>query len=100
MEEVRVYAVSRIRFALGIALLVVSLSYLSAAQQTDIQNLVTSGKLEGMRWPNFSDYRSWLQKFYEPTGFAPAWVQGTQPGLQALSLIEGFRVAGRKGVGP
>ena len=69
----------RIRFAWGAALLVVSLASVSAGQQTDIRNLVASGNLEGMRWPNFSDYRDWLQKFYEPTGFAPAWVKGSQP---------------------
>jgi len=53
-----------------------------------------------MRWPNFSDYRTWLEKFYEPTGFAPAWVQGSQPVPQALSLIEIFRDAGKKGLDP
>ena len=41
-----------------------------------------------------------LQKFYEPTGFAPAWVQGSQPVPQALSLIERFRDAGTKGLDP
>jgi len=87
----------RIRFGWGTIVLVLSLACLSPAQQPDIQNLVTSGNLEGMRWPNFSDYRDWLQKFYKPTGFAPAWVQGTQVVPQALSLIELFRVAGRKG---
>ena len=76
------------------------LSCLGAAQQPDIQNLVASGNLQGMRWPNFSDYRASLQEFYEPTGYAPAWVQGTQPVPQALSLIELFRDAGKKGLDP
>jgi murein L,D-transpeptidase YcbB/YkuD len=53
-----------------------------------------------MRWPNFSDYRDWLKKFYEPIGFAPVWVQGSQPVPQALALIEAFRIAGRKGLDP
>jgi len=53
-----------------------------------------------MRWTNFSDYRNWLQKFYEPTGFAPAWIQGSQPIPQALALIESFRAAGKKGLDP
>lgn len=48
------------------ALQIVALACLSTGQQADIQNLVTSGNLEGMRWPSFSDYRNWLQKFYEP----------------------------------
>ena len=90
----------RIRFAWGTALLFVSLASFSAGQQSDIQNLVASGNLEGMRWPNFSDYRDWLQKFYEPTGFAPAWVKGSQPLPQALSLIEVFKDAWEEGLEP
>jgi len=58
-------------------LFVATLTCLIAAQQpSDIQILVTSGNLEGMNWPNFSDYRTLLQKFYEPTGYAQAWIQG------------------------
>ena len=82
------------------ACLVVFFAYISAAQQGDIQTLVTSGSLEGMRWPNFSDYRNGLREFYEPTGFTPAWVQGLQPVPQALSLIELFKDAGKKGLEP
>jgi L,D-transpeptidase YcbB len=89
-----------LRFAWGIALLVLSLVCLSAGQQADIKNLVTSGNLDGMRWPNFSDYRNWLQKFYEPTGYAPTWVQGSQPVPQATAVIEIFRVASKKGLDP
>ncbi|HSZ64454.1 MAG TPA: L,D-transpeptidase family protein [Terriglobales bacterium] len=81
-------------------LLFAFLSGFSAAQQPEIQNLVASGNLENMRWPNFSDYRNALQTFYQPTGFAPAWVQGAQPLAQALALIEVFKVAGKKGLNP
>ncbi|MGA9305468.1 MAG: L,D-transpeptidase family protein [Candidatus Sulfotelmatobacter sp.] len=88
------------RFALGTALLVMCSACLSVGQEPGIQNLVTTGNLDGMRWPNFSDYRNWLQKFYEPAGFAPAWLQGSQPVPQALSLIEIFRNAGKKGLDP
>jgi L,D-transpeptidase YcbB len=91
----------RIRFALETILLVAALTYHGAGQQpSDIQNLVSSGKLEGMRWPDFSDYRIWLQKFYEPSGYAPAWVQGSRPAPQALSLIETFKDAWKKGLDP
>jgi L,D-transpeptidase YcbB len=89
-----------IRFAGRTALLILSLTCLSVGEGPNIQDLVTSGHLEGMRWPNFNDYRSWLQKFYEPTGFAPAWVQGYQPSPQALSLIDLFRYAAKKGLDP
>jgi L,D-transpeptidase YcbB len=91
---------ARVCRAWGTAVLVVSLVCLSAGQQADIQKLVTTGNLEGMRWPNFSDYRGWLQKFYEPTGYAPAWVRGPQPLPQALELISLFKDAGKKGLDP
>lgn len=84
----------------GAAVLLVSLASISVGQQADIQSLVTSGNLEGMRWPNFGDYRTALQKFYGPIGYAPAWVHGSQPVPQALSLIEVFRNAGKKGLEP
>ncbi len=98
-------ACRRLRFAVGMAFLFVSLASFCAGQQPDIQNLVANGNLDGMRWPNFSDYRNWLQKFYEPTGFAAAWVQGSQlqgsqPIPQALALIERFRDASKKGLDP
>jgi len=89
------------RSSVGTAVLMAGLTTLLSGQQpSDIQNLVTSGNLEGMRWPNFSDYRTWLQKFYEPGGYAPAWVQGTQPVPQAASMIQIFRDAGKKGLDP
>ena len=53
-----------------------------------------------MRWPNFSDYRPWLQKFYEPGGFEPVWVQGTTPSPQARAMIDLFAHAWKKGLEP
>ena len=77
-----------------------SLACTSAGQQVDIQNLVKGGNLEGMRWPNFSDYRNGVQEFYEPAGYAPAWVHGSQPVPPVLALIEQFRDAGKNGLDP
>jgi L,D-transpeptidase YcbB len=91
---------NRIRFGWQICVLVVLAVCFSAAQQQDIQTLVASGNLDGMRWPNFTDYRTPLREFYEPTGYAPAWVQGAQPVPQALSLIQRFKDAGKKGLNP
>src|SRR5579863_4858415 len=95
------HACRSVRFAWRTVLLVAFVACFSAGQQdSNIQNLVASGKLEGMRWPDFSDYRTWLQKFYEPAGYAPAWVQAGQPIQQALSLIEVFKDAWKKGLDP
>ena len=82
-------------------LLIITFTCLGVAQPSSrIQNLVSAGTLDGMRWPNFRDYQPWLQKFYQPTGYAPAWVQGSQPSPQALSMIELFKRVWKKGLEP
>ena len=53
-----------------------------------------------MRWPNFADYKTALQEFYQPTSYAPAWIQGTAPSPQAIAMIDLFRNAWRKGLEP
>jgi murein L,D-transpeptidase YcbB/YkuD len=88
------------RIVWGIVLLSTCLACRAIGQQADIQSLVASGQMDGMRWPNFVDYRVWLQKFYEPTGFAPTWSAGSQPTPMALSLIEQFRKSSEKGLNP
>lgn len=102
MESPAETLAGRWRLALcGLALVIVALACTASAQPTArIQNIVSTGKLEGMRWPNFSDYKTWLQQFYEPAGFAPAWIQDNRPSSQALSLIELFKNAWSKGLEP
>jgi len=87
-------------FVSEIAILVASLVCLSAGQQLEIKNLVNSGSLEDLRWPNFSDYRASLQRFYEPSGYATAWIREAKAVPQALSLIARFRDARKKGLNP
>ena len=82
-------------------LLVTVLTCLGAAQTPPaIQNLASEGTLDGMRWADFRDYQPSLRKFYEPTGYSPAWVQGTLPSSQALYMIALFRNAWTKGLEP
>src|SRR5246127_1770178 len=79
------------RFPWRAAVLVVALACTSAGQQVDIQNLVKGGTREAMRGPNFTADRNSVPEFYEPAGYAPAWVHGSQPVPPALALIEQFR---------
>ncbi len=82
-------------------LLVITFTCLGVAQPPSrIQSLVSAGTLDGMRWPNFRDYQPWLERFYQPTGYAPAWLQGSQPSPQALSMIELFKHVWKKGLVP
>ncbi|HZD31535.1 MAG TPA: L,D-transpeptidase family protein [Candidatus Angelobacter sp.] len=82
-------------------LLAIALTSLGAAQTPPrIQSLISAANLDGMRWPNFRDYQPWLQKFYEPVNYSPAWVNGNSPSPQALAMIELFRNSWKKGLEP
>jgi murein L,D-transpeptidase YcbB/YkuD len=63
-----------------------------------VSAIVASGRLEDLRWPNFSDYRSQLSSFYRPSGYKLAWVQDGQPSSQALELIQVLEDADREGL--
>jgi murein L,D-transpeptidase YcbB/YkuD len=67
---------------------------------TELRAIVASGRLDDLRWPDFSDYRKHLVDFYEPAGYAPAWVRAGAPSPQALALIARFRDSWKKGLDP
>ncbi len=95
------YVLRKSRFFLKQGLLVLVFTCLGMAQPPSrIQDVVSAGTLEGMRWPNFTDYKVWLQKFYEPKGYAAAWVQGSRVTPQGHAMIELFKSAGTKGLEP
>jgi murein L,D-transpeptidase YcbB/YkuD len=66
----------------------------------ELQRIAEKGYLADLRWPKFSDHRTDLINLYGPTGYSPLWLQGTRPTPQALSLIEVFRNAWKKGLEP
>lgn len=82
------------------ALLGVALACAAFTQPTSIQSLISAGQLNEMRWSNFRDLQTSLREFYQPAGYAPAWVQGATPSPQALAMIEIFRNAWKKGLEP
>jgi len=83
------------------ALLGVALTCAAFAQQaSSIQPLISAGRLNEMRWPDFRDLQTSLREFYEPAGYAPAWVQQATPSRQALAMIDIFRNAWKKGLEP
>ena len=48
----------------------------SPADGASLQQIVASGRLSDLRWPDFSDYEASLASFYGATGYAPAWIVG------------------------
>jgi murein L,D-transpeptidase YcbB/YkuD len=65
---------------------------------SEIREIVSSGRLSDLRWPDFSDYRVHLENFYKPSGYAAAWIRDTQATPQALAMIEVLRQADSKGL--
>jgi murein L,D-transpeptidase YcbB/YkuD len=75
----------------------------SSTQQPDgvasrLSAIVASGRLEDLRWPDFSDYRLHLTNFYRPSGYKLAWIRDGEPTTQALDLIKILQEADRKGL--
>jgi L,D-transpeptidase YcbB len=72
----------------------------SADASSSLRSIITAGQLSDLRWPDFSDYRDGLQKFYDPTGYQPAWIRSRQATSQALAVIDALKAADRKGLVP
>ncbi len=75
---------------------------LEAAKATGaaLRPLVASGKLEGLRWPDFHDVSDGAAKFYEGRAYAPAWVGGAGPTAQAKVVVSILQKAAQKGLDP
>lgn len=93
-----------LRVMVVVALVSTSPPGLDAAQAdtagctSDLCRLASGGKLEDLRWPDFSDYRTQVQKFYEPIGYAFAWTERGEATATAKSMIAVFRQSESKGL--
>ena len=63
-----------------------------------LSGIVASGRLDDLRWPDFSFYRSQLASFYRPSGYTLAWVRDGKPTSQAVELVQILQDAGRDGL--
>lgn len=71
---------------------------LSSDGQASLRGIIQSGNLSELRWPDFSDYRKHLRKFYESYGYSLPWIRGMQPTAQARQLISILLKAEQKGL--
>jgi len=60
--------------------------------------LAESGRLAGLRWPDFSDLRAQVLDFYKEREYLPAWTHSGNPTPQAFAVIDILNGAGRKGL--
>jgi murein L,D-transpeptidase YcbB/YkuD len=63
-----------------------------------LRSIIQSGNLSELRWPDLSDYRKHLQKFYESYGYSLPWIRGMQPTAQAQQVISVLLKAEQKGL--
>lgn len=97
---------SRRQFGFAVLLLVSSVASLRPACGQGKQDAVAarlsaiagSGHLEGLRWPDFSDYRALVVGFYRASGYKSAWIRDGEPTPQAVALIGILEDADREGL--
>jgi murein L,D-transpeptidase YcbB/YkuD len=61
---------------------------------------VDTSKIPNLRWPNFSDYDSYIQTFYDDRNYEVAWTRDGAPTATATSFIQQFQDAAAKGLIP
>jgi L,D-transpeptidase YcbB len=71
---------------------------LSPEGQASLRTIIQAGNLSDLRWPDFSDYDKYVQKFYESYGYSLPWLRGTEPTAQAQQAIALLLNADQKGL--
>jgi len=87
-----------------VRLAVLSAVLLSAAwaapPNDELQQLVQSGSLSDLRWPDFTRLQPDAARFYELNGYQLAWSRSGRATPQALALIHAIENAAIKGLDP
>jgi murein L,D-transpeptidase YcbB/YkuD len=68
------------------------------ASPSALHQIVATGHLEILRWPDFSDYRLPLETLYQRSAYAPLWIRAGSPAPQALEMISILQQADFKGL--
>jgi L,D-transpeptidase YcbB len=61
---------------------------------------VDTSKVPNLRWPNFSDYESYVQTFYDDRNYEVAWTRDGSPTATANAFMQQFSNAAEKGLIP
>jgi len=68
--------------------------------QTQLIELINSGALADLKYPDFSRRREDVREFYQNGGNSWAWIRNNQPSPQAMAMIALFKHADLKGLNP
>jgi hypothetical protein len=72
----------------------------SADVSARLREIAASGRLADMERGNFSDYRKLVQAAYEASVYAPLWLNGDRPTVQALGIIKALDSSAQKELNP
>ena len=70
----------------------------SSESQTLLRTTISAGSLPDLRWPDFSDYKQHVGKFYELSGNSLWWIRDKEPTRQARQMIALMSRADDKGL--
>jgi L,D-transpeptidase YcbB len=66
----------------------------------NIQAVVAKKDLPGLRWPDYSDYKSFVTTFYDDRNNEIAWLRDLKPTIATSAFLQAFSNAGAKGLNP
>jgi murein L,D-transpeptidase YcbB/YkuD len=61
---------------------------------------VDTSKVPNLRWPDFSDYQTYVATFYDDRNYEVAWTRDGAPTITATAFIQQFQDAAAKGLIP
>ena len=70
----------------------------NSAASAALLEIINSGRLPDLRWPDFSDYKSLVKALYNLADNVPLWQLNHKPTRQAQAVIEAFQRADSKGL--
>jgi murein L,D-transpeptidase YcbB/YkuD len=70
----------------------------SDATSETLRAILEAGRLDGLRWPRFPDFRSLLEALYAPTGDAPLWLADGRPTDRARAALAALHEADARGL--
>lgn len=77
-----------------------TLETFSPDYSSQLQQLDATGKLDLLRWPNYTDYKGYVQNFYAMREYRLAWTRDKKPVKATTDTIQLFQTIDRKGLNP
>jgi murein L,D-transpeptidase YcbB/YkuD len=71
-----------------------------ATEDVPLRSLVQSARAPHLRWPDFAEFRSEVERLYERAAWRPLWLDGARPTAAATQLIARLAAADSLGLEP